>query len=217
MRRIITVILSAFLLSNCGDNKKADPSENNSRELVPEPDKAERLRYEALKKLRTSGCLFLNPDTAILSLKIRDAKSGQAFIRNDKPGSQDVYRYYSNNFQQVLSLTQQPGDGKYQVSIFRVYYAKKENYGYRKLDVDTIKTGKGIVLGMSKDDIINRLGDCYAALDSTKDYMEVYYRIEAPQDTKTHLLSNHNMPIYYASYKIRKGRLERFEFGFEYP
>ncbi|HUC79779.1 MAG TPA: hypothetical protein VMR70_02650 [Flavisolibacter sp.] len=217
MSRIITVILTAILLSNCGDTTKADTSENNSRDLVPEPDKAERLRYEALQKLRTSGCLFLDPDTAILSLKLRDVKSGKAFIKNDKPGSQDEYRYYTNNFQQVLSLTQHPGDGKYQVSIVRVYYAKKEDYGYRKLDIDTIKTGNGIVLGMSKDDIINRLGNCYAALDSTNDYMELYYRIEAPRDTKTRLLSNHNMPVYYASYKIRNGGLERLEFGFEYP
>lgn len=217
MRRIITAILSAFLLSNCGDTKKVDTSENNSHELVLEPDKAERFRYEALQKLGKSGCLFLDPDTAILSLKLRDAESGHAFIKDDKQGSQDDYRYYSNNFQQVLSLTQHPGDRKYQVSIFRVYYAKKKDYGYRRLDVDTIKTEKGIMLGMSKDDIINRLGNCYATLDSTKDNMELYYRIEAPQDTKTHLLSNHNMPIYYALYKIRKGILEGFEFGFEYP
>jgi hypothetical protein len=135
---------------------------------------------------------------------------------NDKPGSKEEYRYYTNNFQQLLSLKQHPQDGKYQISIFRVEYAKKDDYGYRKLNVDTLKTEKGIMLGMPKDDIINRLGTCYAVLDSTKEYMELYYRIEAPTDTKTHLLTNHNMPIYYASYKIRNGGLEKFEFGFEY-
>lgn len=116
-----------------------------------------------------------------------------------------------------MSLTQHPGDGQYQVSIFRVEHAKKDDYGYRKLDVDTLKTEKGIMLGMSKGEIIDRLGNCYASLDSTKEYIELYYRIEAPQDTKTHLLAKHNMPIYYASYKIRNGGLEKFEFGFEYP
>jgi hypothetical protein len=216
MRIIITILLLPLLFS-CLDNKQDGTSQNKSRELVPEPDRAERLKYEALQRLRNSGCFFLNPDTSILSLNIRDAKSGKVFIGNDKPGSQDRYRYYSKNFQQMLSLTQHPGDGKYQISIFRVQYAKKEDYGYRQLDVDTFKTEKGIMLGMSKGDIINRLGNCYAALDSTKETMELYYRIETPQDTKTHLLSNHNMPIYYASYKIRNGRLEMFEFGFEYP
>lgn len=217
MRITVTIILTAFLLSNCSDTKENSTSENNNRELVSEPDKAERLKYEALLRLRNSGCLFLNPDTSVLSLKIRDAKSGKTFIKDDKPGSQDEYRYYSNNFQQLLSLTQHPGDEKYQVSIFRVEYAKKDDYGYRKLNVDTIKTGKGIRLGMSKVKIISRLGNCYAALDSTKEYMELFYSIEIPQDSKTHLLTNHNMPIYYASYKIRNGGLEKFEFGFEYP
>src|SRR5690348_792945 len=131
MRIIVTIILSAILLSNCGDMRGKDTSQNNIRELVPEPDRAERLRYEALQQLRKSGCRFLNPDTSVLSLKIRDAESGKAFIRNDKPGTQDKYRYYSNNFQQLLSLTQHPGDGKYQVSIFSVEYAKKDDYGYR--------------------------------------------------------------------------------------
>lgn len=217
MRRIITVILSAFLLSNCGDIKKADTSENNSRELVPEPDKAERLRYEALQRLRTSGCVLLNPDTSILSLKIRDAISGKNFIGNQKLGSGEEYRFYTNDFQQFLSLTQHPGDGQYQISIFKVGYAKKEDYGYKKLNVDTFKTEKGMRLGMSKAEIVSRLGNCYAALDSTKGYMELYYRIEAPGDTKTNILRRQNMPIYYASYKIRTGRLEAFEFGFEYP
>jgi hypothetical protein len=184
MRTVITIILSAFLLSNCDGRKQESASQNNSRELVPEPDRAERLRYEALERMRNSVCLFLNPDTSMLSLKIRHVKSGEAFIGNDKPRSQEEYRYYSNNFQQLLSLTQHPGDGKYQISIFRVEYAKKDDYGYRKLGVDTFKTEKGIMLGMSKGDIIDRLGNCYAALDSTKEYMELYYKIEAPQDTK---------------------------------
>lgn len=205
------------MLSNCGDIKKAETSENNSRELVPEPDKAERLRYEALQRLRISGCGFLNPDTSILSIKIRDAKSGKNFIGDEKTGSGDEYRFYSNNFQQLLSLTQHPGDGQYQISIFKVCYAKKEDYGYKKLNVDTIKTEKGIRLGMSKSDVVNRLGNCYAAFDSSKNYIELYYSIETPQDTRTNLLCRHNMPIYYASYKIRNGGLEAFEFGFEYP
>jgi hypothetical protein len=217
MRILVTIILSAILFSNCGVREDNETSKDNSRELIPEPDRAERLRNEALKRLRNSDCIFYNPDTSVLSLNIRDAEGGKAFIRDDKRGSQEEYRYYSNNFQQLMSLTQHPGDEKYQISIIRVEYAKKDDYGYRKLDVDTFKTEKGIMLGMSKEDIINRLGNCYAALDSTQGSMELYYRIEAPQDTKTYLLANHRMPVYYASYKIRNGKVEKLEFGFEYP
>lgn len=217
MRINIPILLSLCLLFSCSETRQDETFQKTNPELIPDPDKAERLRYEALQRLRTSGCVFLNPDTSILLLKIRDAKSGRNFIGNEKPGSGDEYRFYSNNFRQLLSVTQHPGDGQYQVSIFKVGYAKKEDYGYKKLNDDTIKTEKGIRLGMSKADVVSRLGNCYAALDSTKGYMELYYRIENPQDTKTNLLGRHNMPIYYASYKIRNGGLEAFEFGFGYP
>ncbi len=167
--------------------------------------------------MRNSNCVFLNPDTSILSIRIRDVISGKNFIGNQKLGSGEEYQFYTNDFQQLLSLTQHPGDEQYQISIIKVGYAKKEDYGYKKLNIDTLKTEKGIRLGMSKAEIVSRLGNCYAALDSTTGYMELYYRIEAPGDTKTDLLHRHNMPIYYASYKIRNGGLEAFEFGFEYP
>ena len=217
MRKAITILLSMFVLFSCADTRQEGTLQNENRELVLEPDKAELLKVEALQNLRNSDCVFLNPDTSVLSLKIRDAKSGKNFIGNDNPGNQEEYRFYSNTFQQLLSVTQHPGDGKYQISIFRVEYAKKDDYGYRRLMVDTFKTEKGIMLGMSKAEIISRLGNCYAALDSTKGYMELYYRIESPKDSKSHLLARHNMPTYYASYKVRNGGLESFEFGFEYP
>jgi hypothetical protein len=217
MRKAITILLSMFVLFSCADTRQESTLQNENRELVLEPDKAERLKVEALQNLRNSDCVFLNPDTSVLSLKIRDAKSGMNFIGNENPGNQEEYRFYSNTFQQLLSVTQHPGDGKYQISIFRIEYAKKDDYGYRRLMVDTFKTEKGIMLGMSKAEIISRLGNCYAALDSTKGYMELYYRIESPKDSKSHLLARHNMPTYYASYKVRNGGLESFEFGFEYP
>jgi hypothetical protein len=217
MRIFNTILLFIFVLTSCDDNRQDVTTQKESGKLVPEPDTAERIRYEALQRMRNTGCLFLDPDTSVLSLKIRDVKSGESFIKGYKLGSQDQYRYYSKNIRQVLSLTQHPGDGKYQISVFRVEYAKKEHYDYRRLDVDTIKSGRGIRLGMAKEEIINRLGHCYTALDSTQEYIELYYRIETPKDTRTNLLANHNLPVYYASYKIRNGGLEMFEFGFEYP
>ena len=107
MRTVISIILSAFLLFSCSDTNKNSNSANNSRE-VPGPDRAERSRYEALQRLHSLGCLFLSPDTSVLGLKIRDVKSGNAFIKSDKPNSQEQYRYYSKSFQQLLTLIQYP-------------------------------------------------------------------------------------------------------------
>lgn len=217
MRIEIIILLSVFVLYSCGGIRPDSNSLNEKFELVPKPDKAEQLRQEAVQRLQSSDCMFSNPDTSVLSLKIRDVQSGKIFIENYNQRIQDEYRYYSKNFKQLLSLTQHPGDENYQISIFRVEYAKKDDYGYKKLNVDTIKTEKGIMLGMSKEELISRLGSCYAVPDSTKGYMELYYRIELPKDTKSHLLTSYNMPVYYASYKLTNGRLEAFEFGFEYP
>ena len=149
---------------------------------------------------------------------MRDSESAETIITDkEKIDDNDQYHYYSTMYLETLTMTQHPGDGKYQISIFKVEYSDKADYGYRKLGIDTFKTEKGIKLGLSKKQIIERLGSCYVAQDSSKGYIELYYRIETPNDSKTKILENNNMPIYYASYKLWKDRLEKFEFGFEYP
>ena len=117
----------------------------------------------------------------------------------------------------MLRITIAICDGKYQISTSKVESSDKADHGYRKLNIDTFKTEKGIKLGMNKKQVIERLGACYVAQDSTKRYIELYYRLDAPGDSKTKILKSNNMPIYYASYKLWKDKLEKFEFGFEYP
>ena len=85
------------------------------------------------------------------------------------------------------------------------------------MNFDTFQTKKGIKLGLTKKQIIEKLGNCYAPIDSTKGYIELYYIIEQPKDSKSKILENNNMPKYFASYKLWNDRLEKFEFGFEYP
>ena len=217
MRKLFLVILITSLLAHCTNSPDKTISISDRLEL-PEPDKDQRLRYEALQKLRQSGCRFSNPDTSLSGIKLRDIKSTASILdESDKTDSLGQYRFYSKMYRETLILTQHPGDGKHQISIFRVEFSDKADYGYRQIPVDTFKTEKGIKLGMSKKDIVNRLGGCYAALDSTNGYIELYYRIETPNDSRTRILSSHNMPVYYSSYKLWKDRLEKFEFGFEYP
>ena len=217
MLRFIITILTVSILTAC-DNSQDKTSSTKDRELVPEPDKDLREKYEAEQKLKTTGCIFLNPDTSLSKINLRDSKSAELIISNeDKIDNNDQYHYYSTMYRETLTMTQHPGDGKYQISIFKVEYSKKADYGCRKLNVDTFKTEKGIKLGMNKKQIIERLGSCYVANDSSKGYIELYYRLETQNDSKTKILESNNMPIYYASYKLWKDRLEKFEFGFEYP
>lgn len=85
------------------------------------------------------------------------------------------------------------------------------------LAIDHFASEKNIQLGLTKRDVVSKLGNCYTTTDSTENILGITYRIEDPQDSRTKLLERQNMPIYYAIYKFRKDKLVRYEFGFEYP
>jgi hypothetical protein len=213
MFRIALIIFLVSFLTNCTNSSDTAPAKDK-KELVTEPAKEVNGKPQA----EISACVFSNPDTSLSAIRLREAESAAKVISNkDKINMNDQYRYYSATYRETLTMNQHPGDGKYNISIFRVDYSKKEDYGYRKLAIDTFKTEKGIKLGISKKEIIEKLGSCYTVKDSVKGYMELYYRLEAPQDSQTKILENNNMPIYYASYKLWNDKLGSFEFGFEYP
>jgi hypothetical protein len=217
MVRIIIILTLPFLIS-CKHAQNKTTKTKERVELVPEPDKDLREKNEAQQKLKAAACIFSNPDTSLSGVKLRDAESAASIIREkDKKDNRDEYHYYSAMYGETLTMSEFAGDGKYQVSIFKVEISGKAGHGYRKLNIDTFKTEKGIRLGMNKKQIIGRLGNCYTATDSSKGYIELYYKLEDPNDSKTKILERLNMPIYYASYKLWKDRLEKFEFGFEYP
>ncbi len=161
---------------------------------------------------------FSDPDTSVSGIKIGDANSTTAIIgENEKYYQDEVYHYYSKNKNEILSMVTHPGDVNYSMSIFNVRSAGKKKYPYKTLNIEHFKTEKGIMLGLNKEQIISKLGSCYVVKDSAKGYIELYYSIEAPNDSKTKLLESQNMPIYYASYILRNDKLQKFEFGFEYP
>ena len=218
MKNILIIIIPIILFTSCNNSSKKSNSENSRMELLPEPDKAERLKYEAIQKLKNSKCVIENPDVLLCGIELRNSQSAISIIGDkDKTDEFDQYRYYSNFEKETLTLTQHPGDGKYQISIFKVELSDKASYNYRKLNFDSFKTQNGIKTGMNKKQIIEKLGNCYAPIDSTNGYIELYYRIDSPKDTEGKLLEKSNMPTYYASYKLWKDKLEKYEFGFEYP
>jgi len=218
MKYILIIILTLTLLTSCNKLQNQTVDENDRLELVPEPDKAERLKYEAIEKLKKSNCFFSEPDTSLCGITLRNSKSATKIIGSENIIDKlDHYRFYSKLERETLTLTQHPGDVKNQISIFKVEYSNKLSYDFKQLNIDTFKTEKGIKLGLTKKQIIEKLGNCYAPIDSTKNYIELYYIIEQPKDSKSKILENNNMPQYFASYKLRNNRLEEFEFGFEYP
>ena len=125
--------------------------------------------------------------------------------------------FYSSDKRQKLALTVHPGDARSQISIFKITYSDNLNEKIKEINFKEFKTEKGIKLGLTKSELIKKLGTCYLAKDSTKNGIELNYRIEQPKDSKTKLLQNNNMPIYYATYKFKNDKLQNIEFGFEYP
>lgn len=218
MNKILLFLLAISLLTNCNNLQNTSDDKNDLSEWVPEPDKAERLKYEAIQALKKSGCVLANPDTSISGIKLRNPESTRAVIgTKDQADSLEHYHYFSIDGRETLTLTQHLGDKNHQISILKVEYSTKKANEYRQLKIDTFKTEKGIKLGMTKQQVIDRLGTCYAALDSTKEYIELYYTLQTPNDSKTKILTTNNMPVYYASYKLWNDKLKKFEFGFERP
>ncbi len=208
----------SILISCNGKSEKKSKKKSERFELVPEPDKALRLEYEAIERLKKSGCKFSEPDTSLSGIILRDTESTTKIIGKDnKTDNNGQYHFYSGNGKEILTLTQHPGDGKNQISIIKVELPDKTDHNYTKLDFDAFKTEKEIQLGWTKQQVIDRLGNCCMHLDYTENHTELRYSIVSPNDSRTNFLAKNNMPVYYASYEFWKGKLVNFEFGFEYP
>ncbi len=214
---LLTLIL-AFLIISCNNLQTKAVSKSDRLEFMPEPDKHLRLLSEAIERLKNKNCDFLYPDNSINGIILKNSKSADQVIGIDnKIDEKEQYHFYSLMDTETLTLTQHPGDGKNQISVFSVSNSTKAKYGYKQLKVETFQTEKGIKLGLSKQQVVDKLGNCYTVVESTENCIEIYYRIENPKDSKTKILKSNNMPIYYATYTFCDDKLIYFEFGFEYP
>jgi hypothetical protein len=222
----ILILLSLISCQSNRDKKNAidktievETVEENPRlELIPEPNKEERLEWEKQRKALLSKCYLENPDSSVNGISIRNAISTEKVLgKETKLGGDWTYRNLNLDKSKFLNLTVHSGDYYNQVSIFEVGYSTEILKGDKFLSYDDFQTEKGIKLGLTKDEIIKTFGNCYETRDSTMIGIKLVYRIELPQDTKNNFLSNQNMPIYYAEYEFEKDKLIRYEFGFEYP
>ena len=204
-----------FLLTNC--NNKKEPKVNKENTFVFTPH--DTFVQDNFQELVTEkSCNFIKPDTSISKIKLRNIESAETILLDlDKIDEQECYHLYSIMESETLTLRQYPGDSKHQISIFKVEHSDKADYGYRVVNLETFKTEKGIKLGLTKKQIVEKLGNCYISKDSTKNYIELIYRIEKPNDSDTRILERQNVPSYFASYKLWNDKLKIFEFGFDYP
>lgn len=217
LRTFLIFISLFFLLPKC-NNSDLKTKKSDRFELIPEPDKHQRLLGEAIQRLRTLNCDFFEPDTSLNGITLRNPKSVEKIIDlNLTPDEKGQYLFYSRSGSETLTLTQYPGDIKNSISLLSVSYSDKAFHGYKEIDVVSFETEKGIKLGLSKEKVIEKLGNCYAVVDSAKNYFQLYYRLEAPKDSKTGILATNNMTAYFAMCAFFNNKLGFYEFGFEYP
>jgi hypothetical protein len=214
--KLTAVIL--LLLIGCESAEHKKMKEKARHEMIEGINDIASHKNKSIDSEIFTNSKFNNPDTSLSNINLRDSRSSIAIIgEKDKIDDNEEYHYYSTMYRETLTLTQHPGDGRYSISIFKVENSDKADHGYRKLEIDTFKTEKGIKLGITKKEVIEKLGVSYFSKDSSKNSIELYYRLETPHDSKTKILESNNMPIYYASYRFWKDKLSSFEFGFEYP
>jgi hypothetical protein len=218
MKNILLFLFVTILSINCNNVEKNIAEKSDRLGDIPEPDKHDRLLYEANEKLKKCNCKFLEPDTSLCGIILRNSKSANILIgKENKTDESQQYHFYTKQSRELITMTQHPGDKQNQISIFNVSFSGKADYGYKELNIDSTETEKGIKLNISKKELITKLGNCYAVVDSGKNFLEILYKIENPNDSRTKILEKNNMPSYYAIYGFSNNLLKNFEFGFEYP
>ena len=141
MRRIFLAILTISLLTSC-NNSQSRPVERTDRfELIPEPDKALREEYEKEQELNLKTCVFTNPDTSVVAIKIRNAESTLNILgKQTKLEGDSTHVYYSSDKKQTLGLTVHSGDYYSQVSIFKISYADNSKQNLRQINFKEFET-----------------------------------------------------------------------------
>jgi len=106
----------------------------------------------------------------------------------------------------LIQFVVHPGSVKFEISEIQIIEARNRSSSYKYPGKGISK--KGISLGISKQDLISKIGK---PTKVTGDQYE--YRAEFNDG----ILKNYNMPIYYGKYTFDKNKLITFSFGFEYP
>lgn len=219
MRKTLQLLFIVFLLTSCDNSANKKLNKNESRELLPEPDKNLKEEYQAKEKLKDLNSYIANPDTSVVGIKIRNIESVLNVLgRKIELSGDSTHLFYSSDQKQRLCLRVHAGDFKNQVSIFSVTYSNHPKGNVRKIYSEVFETEKGIKLGLSEKQIVQKLGNSYSLESKANNgNRTIYYTIEYPNDSKTKILKTNNMPAYYAKYTFKDDKLIFYEFGFEYP
>ncbi len=195
-----------------------ESSKKIAQEFPPNPDQIEQEKYDATQKLKIKKCLIESPDISINGIELRKHETankilGKKIILNQN----NDYVFTNRSTGNKITLTQFEGDSKNQFSKILVEEKDLKNEKLDSKNIGIIQTNNGIKLGISKEELISKLGKCYAPIDSTKKGIQLYYYFETHPNSKENILTKNNLLAYSATYTFWKNKLVAFQFGFEYP
>lgn len=165
-------------------------------------------------------CRMKSPDVTISGITLTDSESAVKVVgaspkldesEDDLPHA----RFVSTNGSQELVLYAHYGavDDEYAEAEVRV--AGAEALALKDLPLESFKTGRGIELGMSVDQVQALFGTCVKTRQKTGSDLFIEYEIEnADRDNE---LKAFGYPVYYAEYEFKSRKLVRYRFGFAYP
>lgn len=165
--------------------------------------------------------LPVEAELSVSGLTLDDAANAKAPFgmppQLDDPDSDHPKAYFCNHDRsERLALIYNEGDTAYIIGEFRV-----ESVETRYSDcvqpaapLQRFVTGKGIQLGMRRDEVTRILGPGYTE-HAQLDENVIIYRID--DKGASGFLQSHHAPAYYGQYHFRQERLIRFGFGFEFP
>lgn len=170
----------------------------------------------------SAACLPTNPDIAIFGVELGDPLSaalqlGSGYeLAEDESGLPQAV-FTNTTETEVLKLYKHHGDksGSFREAEVLATGDLEADVDATVLDTPQFRSGRGIKLGLSRQEVLDRFGAC-APTGSTEGGADVI-RYEITDIAASDLLRAQNMPLYYAEYAFEQDKLVRFVFGFSYP
>lgn len=165
-------------------------------------------------------CRMKNPDTMISGILLTNRESAIKVVGTNaklEESEDDLphARFVSTNGAEELVLFSHYGADDDEYAEVEVREANSQALALPDLPIEKFKTGQGIELGMSVQDVQSRFGTCFKTRQKTGD--ELFFEYEIANADKDPDLKTFGYPVYYAEYQFQRGKLTRFRFGFAYP
>lgn len=165
-----------------------------------------------------AGCKFDKPDLSVAGIKLMDAVSATSVVGPDveiKEVEDDLpnARFVTKDGAQELVVFSNYSAAGDEFSEFEVKMAGSEAMTLPDLPLAAFKSERGIELGISARDLVQKLGTCTKARERTQGGEFIQYEITYDQMGAD--LRALGFPTYFAEYEFQNDKLIRFRFGLE--